>query len=495
MDFAPDETDAANPFLNGGLPRFLALKELGKPCVGAQVTDCVYEKHNRWDFSKFNDTLKAVALDEAGTDVEKIAMKYHATRTHDTFLPDGSPATGASGFVLNGRPPISGAPFADPAVQLDGTPVCPDNKPPCLKRYKAADIQLDVVFNKKGQHYPQARMTTLWGDVDDTLAGKRAPEPFFFRANSTQVIEYWLANLVPNYYELDDFQVRTPTDILGQHIHLVKFDVTSSDGAANGFNYEDGTLSPQEVQRGHRDINKGGGLFTSFDLNAATALKLHPKAIPYFGPGPNNAVARRAGHDPALVCRPGRLQRRHRSHAADHLHARPLRPVHSPAGGAVRGAPGRARELAVAGPVSGVFLGTDIGRPAGANGKPIDDGGPTGWQANIITADKKDSYREFALEFQDRQLAYKANSKSKAQFVDYKKYPDPNPPCTPWGWADPGKGINAPTIVAEAVPAVSEHRHARVPDRHLLAELPERAAGLPCEPRHRHPDAAPAGSL
>ena len=27
LDFAPDETDAANPFLNGGLPRFLALKE------------------------------------------------------------------------------------------------------------------------------------------------------------------------------------------------------------------------------------------------------------------------------------------------------------------------------------------------------------------------------------------------------------------------------------------------------------------------------------
>ena len=53
---------------------------------------------------------------------------------------------------------------------------------------------------------------------------------------------------MPNYYLVDDFQVRTPTDILGQHIHLVKFDVTSSDGAGNGFNYEDGTFSPQEVQ-------------------------------------------------------------------------------------------------------------------------------------------------------------------------------------------------------------------------------------------------------
>src|SRR5205085_10146568 len=55
-------------------------------------------------------------------------------------------------------------------------------------------------------------------------------------------------NLVPDYFELDDFEVRTPTDIIGQHIHLVKFDVTSSDGAENGFNYEDGTFSPDEVR-------------------------------------------------------------------------------------------------------------------------------------------------------------------------------------------------------------------------------------------------------
>ncbi len=46
--------------------------------------------------------------------------------------------------------------------------------------------------------------------------------------------------------------MRTPTDILGQHIHLVKFDVTASDGAANGFNYEDGTFSPEEVRRADR---------------------------------------------------------------------------------------------------------------------------------------------------------------------------------------------------------------------------------------------------
>ena len=53
---------------------------------------------------------------------------------------------------------------------------------------------------------------------------------------------------MPSNLNLDDFQVFSPTDTIGQHIHLVKFDVTSSDGSANGWNYEDATLSAEEVQ-------------------------------------------------------------------------------------------------------------------------------------------------------------------------------------------------------------------------------------------------------
>lgn len=89
--------------------------------------------------------------------------------------------------------------------------------------------------------------------------GAKPPEPFFFRANTNDCISFYHTNLVPGYYELDDFQVRTPTDIIGQHIHLVKFDVTSSDGSGNGFNYEDGTFSPDEVIERIRAIRKQNG--------------------------------------------------------------------------------------------------------------------------------------------------------------------------------------------------------------------------------------------
>ena len=38
------------------------------------------------------------------------------------------------------------------------------------------------------------------------------------------------------------------------------------------------------------------------------------------------------------------------------------------------------------------------------------DGGPTSWQAMIVTANPTNSHREYAIEFQDMQLAYTAES-------------------------------------------------------------------------------------
>ena len=73
--------------------------------------------------------------------------------------------------------------------------------------------------------------------------------------NTFDCTQYYHSNLVPNEYELDDYQVRTPTDIIGQHIHLPKWDLTTADGAANGWNYEDGTLSFMTVEERITAIN------------------------------------------------------------------------------------------------------------------------------------------------------------------------------------------------------------------------------------------------
>ncbi|HEU4391021.1 MAG TPA: hypothetical protein VFV34_24660, partial [Blastocatellia bacterium] len=413
LDFAREEDEKGNPkldssgnpiYLDGGLPRSVAILDVG-----------TYEKHNRWDFSKDNGKLTAYEVPEEGTKEEKVAMAAHAKRAHPSFTPEGLPGS----FILNGLPPVSGAPFANPGIDLQGNPVAD------TRRYKAVNIELDLVLNKKGWHFPQGRMLTLWGDAQATVENKKPPEPFFFRANSGEVIEYWHSNLVPNYYELDDFQVRTPTDILGQHIHLVKFDVTSSDGAGNGFNYEDGTFSSQEVREQIEHINSAGGLW-SFDFK--TQKKLTPKSIKEL-----------CGGDILMKECVGAQATIQRWYADPQLnntgYDKTMRTVftHDHFGPSTHQQAGLYAGLLVE--PSGSQWTTQSGDPLGTRS----DGGPTTWAANILTKDPADSYREFMLEFQDDQLAYKADSWSTPR--PYVKYASPDPPGLPWGWADPTHAI------------------------------------------------------
>ncbi len=235
MAFAQDKGNV----LDGGLARHLV--------IGGHVST---EVHSLTDYTKNLDRIDAVRLPEAGTLVEQLAMAAHEQRRHPSMTPEGIRAS----FIETGAPRAPGAPFANP------TPADTKDVHTAKRVYKGADIQVDTVFNKAGWHYPQQRMMALWDDVKPTVNGTKPPEPLFVRANNGEVVEYWQTNLVPSYYELDDYQVRTPTDVIGQHIHLVKFDVLAADGAANGFNYEDGTLSAQEVRDRIKSINASGGL-------------------------------------------------------------------------------------------------------------------------------------------------------------------------------------------------------------------------------------------
>lgn len=142
---------------------------------------------------------------------------------------------------VNGRGAKPGAPFGNP---------CPKefDDDTRSRMYRGAYIQLDMTVNKQGWHDPQGRIAALEEDIGPTISRKRPAEPLFFRANSGDCVVFKSTNLVPSVLNLDDFQVFTPTDTIGQHIHLVKFDVTSSDGSGNGWNYEDGTFSPDEVR-------------------------------------------------------------------------------------------------------------------------------------------------------------------------------------------------------------------------------------------------------
>jgi manganese oxidase len=436
MDFAPD---GAN-FLDGGLPRHIIT-----------TGTVAFESHDKFDWSKDSETLQAVKLPEDGTQVEKIAMSFAGKRCHSTIFPNGAAANCApnniGGFIMNGLPngPQPGAPFADPAVndqgQATGRKIT----------YKAAAIQLDVTFNKQpwAWHYPQQRMLTLWQDVRPTLGGTRPPEPLFFRGNTGDVIEYWHTNLVPNYFLVDDFQVRTPTDIIGQHIHLVKFDVTSSDGAGNGFNYEDGTLSPPEVQEIIHAVNDVGGIIVNPQSGQRQQLtaKLPPADILNCAnnPGDKRCQPCAAGDNncTSWVGAQTTIQRWFVDDLLDNAGTdRTLRTVftHDHFGPSTHQQIGlyagllaepKDSKWRIYDPSNNTTTTVTPGVPSpGRN-----DGGPTSWRADILTANQADSYREFALEYQDFQLAYKTSNNP----------PNPYPnPSRSTGYRDPNNAIDAP---------------------------------------------------
>jgi manganese oxidase len=350
---------------DGGLPRHVI--------VGGEAESV----ETRLDFSKEILVAEAQAVPETGTPDEIAAMNFHAQKQVASFNPDGT----AASFALNGLPAKPGAPFADPCRDDNGNAF---GNP---RLYKGAAIQLDLKLNKAGWHAPQSRILTLWGDVASTLNGTRPPEPLFFRANTNDCITFQHTNLTPNNYELDDFQVRTPTDIMGQHIHLVKFDVTSSDGAGNGFNYEDGTFSPDEVIERINAINAGGGLQA---FNSTTKSQLTPKAHPFFGTLGAQTTVQRWFADPTL-----NLAGKDRTLGTVFTHDHFGPSTHQQTG---------LYAGLVTEPQGSVWKHNETGQTLGGRF----DGGPTTWQAVIQTQNTADSYREFLLEFADYTLAYKA---------------------------------------------------------------------------------------
>ncbi|MFQ5719441.1 MAG: copper oxidase [Acidobacteriota bacterium] len=377
---------------DGGLPRHVLLE-------GAAT-----EVHTRLDFTKELDEVDAAQLDEGGEPIEQVAMAFHGTvpgkastpadRFQPTVTTDGTPAQ----FKVNGSPAVAGAPYAEPCIDDAGLPVgrgMLGTSGSAARLYKAADIQVDTIFNKSGWHFPQQRMITLWDDVDPTFAGTRPPEPFFIRANSGECIEYQLTNLVPNVYELDDFQVRTPTDILGQHIHLVKFDVTSSDGSANGWNYEDGSFSPDEVIERINAINQHvpAGITALDGTRQLLTARPHPRFPSFVGA---QTTVQRWWADPVL-----------NNSGED----RTLRTVftHDHFGPSTHQQAGLYAGLVVE-PTDSLWFQNESGVQLGTRAT---DGGPTSWQAVIDTTSTPGvgpdgSYREFMFEFQDFTLAYTA---------------------------------------------------------------------------------------
>lgn len=405
LDMAENPTDPQSGGWDGGLPRHFL--------DGYSVGGLTHSAETRFSFEKHIDKAKAVFLSEYGSDVERAAMSFHATQFHPTYkvLMDGS--VERASFRTNGGMPVPGAPFYEPCMDdrgelfltgttgqfYSGTPGGVENQFTARygadrpRVYKAANIQLDVVFNKLGDHFPQQRIIALWEDVAPTLAKVRPPEPFVFRLNSYDCANFYQTNLVPEFYYVDDYQVTTPTDVIGQHIHLPKWDLVAADGAANGWNYEDGALGAETVRNRIKAINR-------YTLEEGTGDKLlSPKPHPFFGAGPDgHYLGARTMIQRWFVDPLHNTQGQDRGIGVTFTHDHFGPSTHQQVG---------LYATLLVNPAGSTWAHNETGEPFYTRA----DGGPTSWQAVIQAGDidgdgVDDSYREFYLEAQDFAHAY-----------------------------------------------------------------------------------------
>ncbi|MDH3317245.1 MAG: hypothetical protein OER43_15970, partial [Gammaproteobacteria bacterium] len=401
---------------DGGLPRHTLEGYLqGGQSINIQ---------NRLDFTKVIEQAKPVYYPEEGTDLEQLVMQFNAVPVYQSYSLnlDGTLPLQAD-FLTNGQLPVPSAPYYEPCrddnaklfttgetgqfwnAELTGgyfdSPAAQFGAD-APRVYKGANIQIDAVLSKVGYHYPQQRIIALWEDVNPVIGKLQAPEPLVMRSNSFDCVKYLHANLVPEYYELDDYQVRTPTDIIGQHIHLPKWDLVANDGSGNGWNYEDGTLSPGMVRERIEAINHFN------DEHNPGTPHLEPKVHPFFGEGTGDQGAKpwlgarttiqRWFTDPVVNTE---LADRGLGVVFTHDHYGPS--THQQVG---------LYATILAEPAQSTWKHNETGTPMYTR----HDGGPTSWQAVIeptiaggagMIADAE-PFREFYFEYSDFQHAYEA---------------------------------------------------------------------------------------
>ena len=124
---------------------------------------------------------------------------------------------------------VAGGFFQDP---------CPAGRP--VKEFNVAAIQISQFYNDELKwKNPQSRVYVLESDRAAIEAGKK-PEPFSPLLNVGDCVVYHLTNRLPVEFGGNVFDRAQETNEVGIHQHMVQFDVLSSDGAANGWNYDQG---------------------------------------------------------------------------------------------------------------------------------------------------------------------------------------------------------------------------------------------------------------
>lgn len=149
---------------------------------------------------------------------------------------------------------------------------CPKDAP--IRKYEIVGIQRKLTYNEACWNDPEGRFYVLKKDEDAVMKGEKDPEPLFIHARAGECIEIHFTNKFPEQLGPNCFQLLTETLFASTHVHLVKFDVLSSDGANTGWNYFTGASFHQTVvYRWYADVELQACFF--HDHLFANSVQLH----------------------------------------------------------------------------------------------------------------------------------------------------------------------------------------------------------------------------
>ncbi|HKG50945.1 MAG TPA: hypothetical protein VKB14_10930 [Actinomycetales bacterium] len=161
-------------------------------------------------------------------------------------LPDATGTPKGTGIAWPAVKPGGSYPASNPKTVDE----CPVNAP--RRPYDISAIALKIVYNKQtGDNDPNGAMFALTDDVTAIRAGTKPAEPLVLRANAGDCVQVTLRNTLPTTgLPSHTGDAPLPADApfpkgarVSLHPALVNYDVTRSDGAAVGYNY-DSTVAP-----------------------------------------------------------------------------------------------------------------------------------------------------------------------------------------------------------------------------------------------------------
>ncbi|MEV1288534.1 hypothetical protein [Micromonospora sp. NPDC049679] len=159
--------------------------------------------------------------------------------------PLGVPTRSATGVF---PPTAQEKASADSGAQVPGgffQDPCPAGRP--VKNFDISAIQINQVYNPElNWRNPQSRVYVLESQRA-AIEGGQKPEPFSPLLNVGDCVVYKLTNRLPEQFGGTVFDRAQETNEVGLHQHMVQFDVLSSDGAANGWNYDQGADFGQTI--------------------------------------------------------------------------------------------------------------------------------------------------------------------------------------------------------------------------------------------------------